>query len=701
MRKSRAREASKRADATRKEEGVERAKVKQPAEPVKGETLDSDRDVSSAAPEPTETEIFREPDSSPRRAEPLEDLVSPGAAPVPAPDSAEREDIERANTGDDWIAPAHAHREPADEPAGYSGAGALHVDSEAVGVADDGTAAPDNGRLGELLITTNKLTEEALERALRLQGEQQLREPVGSLLAKLGLVSERDVVRALARQCGMALLERKDYPDPSNLDERLPPRFLQHVHALVFSQAERPLVVMADPLDDYVLEAVRLVCGEDLEACIGIPSEIESFQEQLSVPDADNGFSAGESGAGYSEDVEHLRELASEAPVIKLVNNVLQQALENRASDVHVEPFENQLRIRYRIDGVLREIDPPPVRHAPAVISRLKIMAGLNIAERRLPQDGRIKRHLQGREIDMRVSTIPTSYGESVVLRLLDRGDVRMSFAALGFGAPVRERLLEMLSAPHGIILVTGPTGSGKTTTLYTALTHLNTPERKIITVEDPVEYNLDGINQIHVKSQIGLTFASALRSIVRQDPDVIMIGEMRDTETARIAVQSALTGHLVLSTLHTNDAASSITRLLDMEVEDYLLASTVNAIVAQRLVRRLCLHCRAPDISLAEFAQRAPTRIAAQLVGREGVLYRAVGCEHCGGSGYLGRTTIAELLVVDDSVRALVMSEVDAKRIQHAAMEQGMQSMFEHGVSKALAGDTTLQEVARVTVDA
>ncbi|MDH3451007.1 MAG: ATPase, T2SS/T4P/T4SS family [Gammaproteobacteria bacterium] len=559
---------------------------------------------------------------------------------------------------------------------------------------------PQAGHLGELLISTNKLTDEALVRALRLQGEQQPRERVGSLLVKLGLASERDVASALARQCGMPLLERKDYPDAVNLDDRLPARFLQQVHALVFNEDERALVVMADPLDGYVLEAVQMVCGDEIEACVGLPSEIESFQEQLGTPDADGALGAGEAAAGRSEDVEHLRELASEAPVIKLVNNVLQRALENRASDVHVEPFENQLRIRYRIDGVLREIDPPPVRYAPAVISRVKIMAGLNIAERRLPQDGRIKRHLQGREIDMRVSTVPTSYGESVVLRLLDRGDVSMSFAALGFSAPVRERLHEMLSLPHGIILVTGPTGSGKTTTLYTALSHLNTPERKIITVEDPVEYNIEGINQIHVKSQIGLTFASALRSIVRQDPDVIMIGEMRDTETARIAVQSALTGHLVLSTLHTNDAASSITRLLDMDVEDYLLASTINAVVAQRLVRRLCANCRSPDSSVAEFVQRAPKHIAAQLARHTGVLYRAVGCENCGGSGYLGRTTIAELLVVDDNVRELVMSEVDAKRIQRAAMAQGMQSMFEHGVTKALAGDTTLQEVARVTLD-
>jgi general secretion pathway protein E len=602
---------------------------------------------------------------------------------------------------DDWIEQAPAHYPTSQATDDQNGAQVPLTDDVPASAGDPEPGVPQDGHLGELLIAASRLTDEALARALRLQDEQQPRERVGSLLVKLGLASERDVARTLARQRGMVLLERKDYPDPSDIDARLPPRFLQQVHALVFDQDGRALVVMADPLDDYVLEAVSLICGDDVEACVGLSSEIESFQEQLGASGGDGAAETGDTGAGFSEDVEHLRELASEAPVIKLVNNVLQRALENRASDVHVEPFENQLRIRYRIDGVLREIDPPPVRHAPAVISRLKIMAGLNIAERRLPQDGRIKRTLQGREIDMRVSTVPTTYGESVVLRLLDRGDVSMSFRELGFNAPVRERLQEMLSLPHGIILVTGPTGSGKTTTLYTALTQLNTPERKIITVEDPVEYNLNGINQIHVKAQIGLTFASALRSIVRQDPDVIMIGEMRDTETARIAVQSALTGHLVLSTLHTNDAASSITRLLDMDVEDYLLASTVNAIVAQRLVRRLCARCRTPDMSVAEYAQHSPSHIAAPLAGREGVLYRAVGCEHCGGSGYLGRTTIAELLVIDDSVRELVMSDVDAKRIQRAATAQGMQTMFVHGVEKALAGDTTLQEVARVTLDA
>jgi general secretion pathway protein E len=330
------------------------------------------------------------------------------------------------------------------------------------------------------------------------------------------------------------------------------------------------------------------------------------------------------------------------------------------------------------------------------VISRIKIMANLNIAERRLPQDGRIPLRVQGKEFDLRVSTVPTLYGESVVIRLLDKAGVKFDFAALGFDGPPLERLKEILDMPNGIILVTGPTGSGKSTTLYTALFRLNTPERKIITVEDPVEYQLAGINQIQVKSQIGMSFASALRAIVRQDPDVIMVGEMRDLETARIAVQSALTGHLVLSTLHTNNAAGGVTRLLDMGVEDYLMTSTVNGIVAQRLVRRLCEHCREPYTPLPEVA--ADLRRSGVAGDAELRLYHARGCEHCGGTGYLGRLVIAEVLLMSDPLRQGILQHVTASQLQRLAEEEGMKNMYQDGLRKALDGRTTLEEVIRVT---
>jgi general secretion pathway protein E len=398
-------------------------------------------------------------------------------------------------------------------------------------------------------------------------------------------------------------------------------------------------------------------------------------------------------------DVEHLKDLASEAPVIRMVNLIMQRAVESRASDIHVEPFEQRLKVRFRVDGVLKEVEAPPVRSTAAVISRIKIMAKLNIAERRLPQDGRIKLQVVGKELDLRVSTVPTMYGESVVIRLLHKESIKFDFATLGFDGDVLQRFLEVLALPHGIILITGPTGSGKSTTLYTALHKINTPERKIITVEDPVEYQLEGVNQIQTKPQIGLTFASALRSIVRQDPDVIMIGEMRDLETARIAVQSALTGHLVLSTLHTNDAAGGVARLMDMGLEDYLITSTVNGILGQRLVRRLCPHCRETYPALQEMVYEL--KLDRFQPDGKVFLSRAVGCEQCDGLGYKGRLAIVEFLVMSDDLRRLVMTHAQARQIEELALKQGMRTMYEDGMRKAVAGLTTIEEVMRVTSDA
>ncbi len=399
--------------------------------------------------------------------------------------------------------------------------------------------------------------------------------------------------------------------------------------------------------------------------------------------------------ARSEDDIEHLRDLASEAPVIRLVNLVIQRAVEQRASDIHIEPFENRLKVRYRIDGVLQEVESPPAASTAAVISRIKIMAKLNIAERRLPQDGRIMLRVQGKELDLRVSTVPTSFGESVVMRILDRESIVFDFHKLGFTDEFLPQFMKVLELPHGILLVTGPTGSGKTTTLYTALSKLNTPDVKIITVEDPVEYQIEGINQIQAKPQIGLDFAHALRSIVRQDPDIIMIGEMRDLETAKIAIQSALTGHLVLSTLHTNNAAGGVTRMLDMGVEDYLLTSTVNGILAQRLVRRL-------DIEHAQRYEAMPEVIEEFGLRRfqpEGKveLYKPMPSPLT-ATGYHGRTTIMEFLVMSDPIRRMVMQHADMGKIEEQARSEGMRTMYEDGLVKALGGTTTIEEVLRVT---
>ena len=373
------------------------------------------------------------------------------------------------------------------------------------------------------------------------------------------------------------------------------------------------IIAVKDPEDSFIVEALQLACGKEIVSKVGIAAEIDRALEQQ--------YGEGKSQMGQisdnlgldeiaEEDIEYLKDLASEAPVIKMVNLILQRALESRASDIHIEPFDSVLTVRLRIDGVLQDIEAPPVSSVAAVISRIKIMANLNIAERRLPQDGRIKLQMQGKELDLRVSTIPTMYGESVVIRLLDKENAVLDFAALGFTGENAKAYINLLARPNGIILITGPTGSGKSTTLYASLKHLNSPERKIITVEDPVEYQLDGINQFQAKPQIGLTFAAALRSIVRQDPDIIMIGEMRDIETAKIAVQSALTGHLVLSTLHTNDAAGGVTRLLDIGLEEYLLSSTVNGILAQRLVRKLCPSCSKKKLVTDEVIKQMNLRL-------------------------------------------------------------------------------------------
>jgi len=564
---------------------------------------------------------------------------------------------------------------------------------------DEALAERDRA-LGEWLVAAELLAELDLKRTLKLAEQQQPRRPLASLLVDAGMVSERDIARVIAESYELPLLGQSDYPVQALCAETLSRRFLQDRRIIPIALGEHSITLaMADPFDEFAARAVALATGKRVVSHVGVPAEISAALEDL--------YGEGRSAMGQilgsdegdldfsTDDVEQLRDMASEAPVIRLVNVLVQRAVENGASDIHVEPFENRLAVRYRIDGMLHEMESPPARMAAAVISRIKIMARLNIAERRLPQDGRIKVRLQGREIEVRVSTVPTMHGESVVMRLLNREDVVLDFKRLGFADDVMAQLDEVLAMAHGMLLVTGPTGSGKTTTLYTALDKLNTEQRKIITAEDPVEYQISGINQIQVKPSIDFTFASALRSIVRQDPDVIMVGEMRDIETARICVQSALTGHLVLSTLHTNDAAGSITRLLDMGVEDYLLSSTVNAVIGQRLARRLCQHCReqyTPSPALVEKMGLARLRPGTPLT-----LYKPVGCAHC-GSGYRGRVAILEMLVMSDPIREMVLDGADAMKILAKARSLGMRTMFEDGCLKALDGQTTIEEVVRIS---
>jgi general secretion pathway protein E len=564
--------------------------------------------------------------------------------------------------------------------------------------------APASKSIGEILIERGKLDAAALERALRLQ--QDSGEKLGPLLITLGLVAQRDVAEALSAQLALPLVDASGYPEFPILEERVSARFLRESRALPVREDETELMLaMADPTDTYTIGAFEMVTGRAVRPLVAIPTELESALERL----YGSGRSAQSQLIGdvetrvdelaFDADVQQLKDLASEAPVIRLVSLLITNALETRASDVHVEPFENRLAVRYRIDGVLHDVESPPKRLSAAVISRIKIMANLDIAERRLPQDGRIRLRVQGKEIDLRVSTVPTMHGESVVMRILDKGGVALDFDRLGFEEDTLKRFLDVLLQPHGILLVTGPTGSGKTTTLYTALDRLNQPDVKILTVEDPVEYQMPGINQIQVKPQIDLTFANALRSIVRQDPDVIMIGEIRDLETAQIAVQSALTGHLVLSTVHTNDAPSTMNRLLDMGVEDYLLTSTVIGILAQRLVRTLCPQCKEPYTALPEIVEQMNLRRFTR--EREITLWHAKGCKNCANTGYTGRISILEMLPISDELRSLVMKHATATDLRAEAIREGMMTMYEDGLRKALKGVTTFEEVLRVTREA
>jgi general secretion pathway protein E len=537
-----------------------------------------------------------------------------------------------------------------------------------------------------MLIARRQIEPDDLERALELQKERG--DKLGKILVDMGFIALRDVLAALSEQLGIPLATLDAPPPVAPEIEGLSARFMRQSRFFPLAVQDSTLTIaMADPLDFETIAAVRAFSGLRIETALA------SEQEILDAIDKHYGEAArqtleGETDAAQAtEDLEHLRDMASEAPVIRLVNTMIAQALEKRSSDIHIEPFEKEFRVRFRVDGVLFNQEAPPRELKSAIISRLKLMARLNIAERRLPQDGRIKLKILGREVDLRVSTLPTLYGESVVMRLLDRsaGDF-YDLRRLGFDDTMLARMEHFTSLPHGIFLVTGPTGSGKSTTLYSALKRINLPDKKIITIEDPVEYQMDGINQIHVNPQIGLTFAAGLRHIVRQDPNVIMVGEIRDRETADIAIRAALTGHLVFSTLHTNDAPSAITRLTDMGVENYLITSSLVGVLAQRLVRLICPDCKTP----------AGTALSPE--GDRVQAWRGAGCERCNGSGYKGRMGIFELMEINDELRTRIMANEDASVLAQAARRHGMRNLREDGWRKIGMGVTTVEEVMRVT---
>jgi general secretion pathway protein E len=556
--------------------------------------------------------------------------------------------------------------------------------------------------VGDRLVREGLISTDDLRKVARIRAEQHA--PLVRLFVELGFISEEDLLPVLSSHFGIPYVTLKDYPVAAFPVDALTAavEFLKFARlAPLKMEGEQLLVATTDPMDLSALHALGVATGLKIQPVLArekeIGTRIDALFSQANSADLAPGLAPSALGGTVpdEDDVEHLRDMASEVPVIRLVNQTLARALESRASDVHIEPFEDQLKVRYRIDGLLHEVESPPRQLKAAIISRLKILAQLNIAERRLPQDGRIKVRIAGKDVDLRISTVPTLYGESLVIRLLERSQISTDLGTLGFPDDVLEYFGSMITKPHGLVLVTGPTGSGKTTTLYGALSKINDPAKKIITIEDPVEYQLTRVNQIQVKPQIGLTFANGLRSIVRQDPDIIMVGEIRDFETAEIAVQAALTGHLVLSTLHTNDASGAISRLLEMGVQDYLLASSLLGVLAQRLVRRLCHGCRKAVL----LDKAAPNPVSEVRNGEAPVrAWEAVGCDECASTGYIGRIGIFELLKATPEICNLIVQRREASAIRALAQTQGMRMLREDGWEKARVGVTTLAEVLRVT---
>ena len=561
-----------------------------------------------------------------------------------------------------------------------------------------GTASSLPLRLGQILMQEHVVTDDIIAEALVRAGSD--RQRLGEALVALGAATHEEVLKAVAAQQALPYLSPEELPSTPPVLRELSRQYLrQSVACPIAIEGTTVTVATADPTDPLLLDELQQTLPLTIRLCVApAPAILEAIERAYGASTAlqkiVEGMGTADRQGDPEDDVGHLRDMAFEAPVVRLVNLLLEGALAADASDIHIEPFEDSLRVRYRVDGLLYDQEAPPRRLQAALTSRIKIMAEMNIAERRLPQDGRIRvTAAGGRRVDIRVSTVPTIHGESIVMRLLDRSSVFLPFDRLGFAPPAARGFETLIHRPHGIVLVTGPTGSGKTTTLYAALDKINRPDLKIITVEDPVEYQLKGINQIPVRPKIGLSFASGLRHIVRQDPDVIMVGEIRDLETAEIAIQAALTGHLVFSTLHTNDAPSAVTRLQDMGCEPYLVSSVLSGVLAQRLVRRVCQACRTPD------HPDPATLLALGVTDVAGVeLFHGKGCDDCRGTGYRGRTGIYELFRITEEARSLVVRKAPAGEIRRLAVAQGMVTLREDAWAKACAGLTTVEEILRVT---
>mgnify|MGYP006136327419 FL=1 len=571
-------------------------------------------------------------------------------------------------------------------------------------------------RFGRILTKLGKLTRDEVHEALAIQrkrGEKGDRSKVGEILLELGKISEQDILEVLAGQIGLDFVEIDPEAIDESLAEHLPAETARTYQIIPMAfDAERKIITIAmKSADNYrAIDDLRLLMGFKVQAVVAPPAAVDAAIERLyaagksgssmldmmaAIEDSDT--LAALEGRGESIDLDQLTAASEDNKVVKLLNLVLLQAIKDKASDIHFEPFEEEFKMRYRIDGVLYEMVPPPVHLALPIVSRIKVMANLDIAERRLPQDGRIELTVSGNPIDLRISVLPTMYGESVVMRVLDRSNVELEIDRVGLRDDELSTMNELIRKPNGVVLITGPTGSGKTTTLYAALSSLNEPTEKILTAEDPVEYDIDGLVQCQVNTDQDLTFARLLRSFLRQDPDTILIGEIRDLETAQIAIQAALTGHLVFSTLHTNDAPSTVLRMIDLGVESFLITATVEAIVAQRLVRRICIKCK-EEYTPSETELMEVELRPADVVGR--TFFRGAGCDACNGSGYKGRLAIFEILVMDDGMRELIMTQASTALLRTEARRRGMRTLRESGMLSIYDGRTTIDEVLRETIN-
>jgi type IV pilus assembly protein PilB len=568
-------------------------------------------------------------------------------------------------------------------------------------------------RFGRVLTKLGKITRDQVHEALQIQKTRKQKgqdTPIGQLLIELGYITETDVMAALAGQAGMMMVEIDPDSIPQEVIDALPAETANtyQIAPIEYDESTRSITVAMKSPDNFrAVDDLRLLMGFKVEAVVAPAKQIDAVikkhysgatnsMEQMMAELGDDAAFAQFSNRGDSIDLEELASAAEDNKVIRLLNLVLLQAIKDRASDIHFEPFEDEFKMRYRIDGILYEMIPPPPHLSLPIVSRIKVMADLDIAERRLPQDGRIELMVNNNPVDLRVSVLPTMFGESVVMRVLDRSNIQLSLDKIGFRDDELEEMRALIGKPNGIIIVTGPTGCGKTTTLYAALSELNEPTTKILTAEDPVEYDIDGLIQCQINTEQNLTFGRLLRSFLRQDPDVILVGEIRDLETAQIAVQASLTGHLVFSTLHTNDAPSSILRLLDLGMESFLLTATIEAIVAQRLVRRICLNCKEEYTPTDEQLMELQLR-RSDVENR--TLYRGRGCENCNHSGYKGRRAIFEILALDDYLREMIMNQASTNVLRAEAKRRGMRTLRESGLLAMYEGQTTIEEVVRETI--